>query len=73
MTNKQKIFADHVVEEFQSLLDSDTSKAIGEQNFEALNSLVREAIAEHTESIMEQFESVLKNARKDLERRPLEL
>lgn len=73
MGNEQKDTANHVVEKFQELLDSDMNAAIGEHNFEALNSLVREAIAEHTESLIEKFDDVLKQIKAETERRPLEL
>ena len=73
MENDQKDRADRVVETFRSQLDSDINAAIGEHNFDALNSLVREAIAEHTETIIEQLEDVLKQIKADTERRPLEL
>ena len=73
MGKDQKKLAGRVVETFRSQLDSDMNAAIGEHNFDALNSLVREAIAEHTETIIEQLEDVLKQIKADTERRPLEL
>lgn len=73
MENDQKDKADRVVETFRSQLDSDMNAAIGEHNFDALNSLVREAIAEHTETIIEQLEDLVEQIKAETERRPLEL
>ncbi|MDH5354923.1 MAG: hypothetical protein OEY09_10815 [Gammaproteobacteria bacterium] len=73
MDNEQKDIADRVVKTFRSQLDSDINAAIGEHNFDALNSLVREAIAENAESIIDQLGDLLKQIKAETERRPLEL
>ena len=69
-----KSLAGEVVESFQSLLDSETREAVGEHNFHALHGMVREAIAEQSEVILDQLEQTLKQIRSErVERRPLEL
>ncbi len=73
MGKEQKELARHVVDKFQALLDNETKDSIGEHNFEDLNSLICDALSEHSESIIERLENVIKQIRLELERRPLEL
>ncbi len=63
-----------VVESFRALLDNATRETIGEQRFQALEGMVREAIAEQSEAILQRLDRDLKQLRSELvERRPFEL
>ena len=74
MTSDPKRLAREVTESFKSLLDSEVQDAVGENQFLALQGMVREAIAEHSEAIVERLEQDLKQLRSEMvERRPLEL
>lgn len=73
MSNQQKILASQVVEKFQSLLNVEIKNSIGEHNFEALNSLVRDAITDHSEASLDRLEDMIKQMRAELDKRPLEL
>ncbi|MFZ9039618.1 MAG: hypothetical protein ACO3DT_16355 [Gammaproteobacteria bacterium] len=74
MTSDPKRIALDVTESFKSLLGSEAQDAIGEHQFEALQGMVREAIAEHSDAIVERLEQDLKQIRSEMvERRPLEL
>ena len=74
MANDPGAISREVVESFQTLLDGDAQKAIGEHNFHALQEMVREALAEQSEAIFERMEANLKQLKDDMvERRPLEL
>ena len=74
MGSDSKALASEVVGAFQALLDSDALAAIGEDHFKALHGMIREAIAEQSEAIIEQLERNLNQVKADMvERRPLEL
>ena len=74
LTSDPKRLAREVIESFKSLLDSEVQDAVGENQFLALQSMVREAIAEHSDAIVERLEQDLKQIRTEMvERRPLEL
>ena len=74
MTSDPKRIAREVTESFKSLLDSELQDAVGEHQFQALQGMIREAIAEHSDAIVERLEQDLKQIRTDMvERRPLEL
>lgn len=73
MSNQQKILASQVVEKFKSLLNVEIKNSIGEHNFEALNSLVRDAITDHSEANLNRLEDMIKQMRAELDKRPLEL
>ena len=73
MANEQKALASQVVKTFQALLETDVKNEIGESNFDALDSLICEAIGAHAESIIERLEDVLKQINAELEKRPIEL
>jgi len=73
MSNEQEKLANHVVETFKSMLGNELDQLIGENNFEALNSLIRDAIGEFSETTLGRVEDVLKQLRMEVERRPLEL
>ena len=74
MTSNPKRLALDVTESFKSLLDREVQDAIGENQFQALQGMVREAIAEHSDAIVGRLEQELKQIRSEMvERRPLEL
>ncbi len=74
MTSDPKRIAREVTESFKSLLDSELQEAVGEHQLQALQGMIREAIAEHADAIVERLEQDLKQIRTDMvERRPLEL
>lgn len=74
MGAESKAIARKVVESFQALLDSSACEAVGDNNFHALQGMVREALAEQSEAILERLEHDLKQARSEMvERIPLEL
>lgn len=73
MSNEHEALADQVVETFQSLLDTDIRDAIGNENFTALNEMVREALSEHTAIILGRFDEVIKNLRAEIEKPEIEL
>ena len=74
MSSNPKALASGVVEAFQALLDSNVREAIGENHFLALHGMIREAIAEQSEAMLEQLELNLRQIRSEMvERRPLEL
>ena len=74
MTSDPKRLASEVTDSFKSLLDSEVQDAVGENQFLALQGMVREAIAEHADAIVERLEQDLKQLRSEMvERRPLEL
>ena len=74
MTSDPKRLALDVTESFKSLLDREVQDAIGENQFQALQGMVREAIAEHSDAIVGRLKQELKQIRSEMvERRPLEL
>jgi len=74
MESDPKILASEVIESFKSLLDNEARDALGERQFRALEGMVREAIAEHSDAIVDRLEQDLKTIRSEMvERRPLEL
>ncbi|MCP4283583.1 MAG: hypothetical protein GY792_03900 [Gammaproteobacteria bacterium] len=74
MASDPKLLASEVIESFKSLLDNETRNAVGEHQFHALQGMVREAIAEHSDAIVDRLEQELKTIRSEMvERRPLEL
>ncbi len=74
MSVEPKALADKVVGSFQALLDSDTSEAVGDSNFQALNGMIREAIAEQSQMIIERLLQDLKQIEAEMvERTPMEL
>lgn len=74
MERDPKLLASNVIESFRSLLDSETRDAVGEHQFHALQGMVREAIAEHSDAIVDRLEQDLKIIRSEMvERRSLEL
>jgi hypothetical protein len=74
MTSDPKRLASEVTDSFKSLLDSEVQDAVGENQFLALQGMVREAIAEHADAIVGRLEQDLKQLRSEMvERRPLEL
>ena len=73
MSRKQEEITNHVVQSFQALLDSDVCESIGDQHFEALKGIVSEALAEHSETILEPVEAIIKQLRTEIEKQPIEL
>lgn len=74
MASESKAVASDVVEAFQALLDSDVKEAVGKDHFHALHGMIREAIAEQSEAIIERLERNLSQVKAEMvERRPLEL
>jgi hypothetical protein len=74
MSVEPKALADRVVDTFQALLDSDTREAVGDSNFQALNGMIREAIAEQSQMILERLLQDLKQLESEMvERTPMEL
>ena len=74
MGSESKTLANEVVEAFQGLLDSDVREAVGKEHFHALSGMIREAIAEQSEAILERLERNLSQVKAEMvERRPLEL
>ena len=74
MSSDPTALANGVVDAFQALLDSNVREEIGENHFHALHGMVREAIAEHSEVMLERLESNLSQIRSEMvERRSLEL
>lgn len=74
MDSDPKLLASNVIESFKSLLDTEARDAVGEHQFHALQGMVREAIAEHSDAIVDRLEQDLKTIRSEMvERRPLEL
>ena len=74
MTSDPKRLALDVAESVKSLLGSEVRDAIGENQFQALQGMVREAIAEHSDAIVERLEQDLTQIRSEMvDRRPLEL
>ena len=73
MSNENQAIANQVIEAFQSLLESDVRNAIGDKNFKVLNKIVLEALSEHSEIILERFDSVIKQLRAEVERPSMEL
>lgn len=74
MASDPKILASEVIESFKALLDNEARDAVGEHQFHALQGMLREAIAEHSEALVDRLEQDLKTIRAEMvERRPLEL
>ncbi len=74
MSVESKALANRVVSLFQALLDSNAREAVGDSNFQALQGMVREALAEQSEAILERMEQDLKQTKSEMiDRLPLEL
>ena len=74
MSSDAKAIAKSVVDAFRERLEPELRDRIDEHDFQALQGMVREAIAEHAEAIIERLDQDLKQAKSDMvERRPLEL
>ncbi len=73
MVREQEEIANHVIQSFQALLDSEVCEAIGDQHFKALKDIVSEALAEHSESILERVEAITKQLRTEIEKHSIEL
>lgn len=74
MSIESKALADRVVSSFQDLLDSHAREAVGDSNFHALQVMIREAIAEQSEALLDRLQQNLKQIESEItERTPLEL
>lgn len=74
MSDDAKLRANHVVESFRTHLGDELCEAVGEYGFQALQGMVREALAEQAESIVSRLERDLKELRSEVvERRALEI
>ena len=73
MSRAQEEIANQVVQSFQALLDRDVRESIGEQHFEALKSIVNEALAAHSETILDRGEAITRQLRTEIEKHPIEL
>lgn len=74
MSIDPKLRANQVVESFRAQLGDELCETLGEHCFQALQGMVREALAEQTESIISRLEQDLKELRAELvERRALEI
>jgi len=69
-----KALADKVVGSFQALLNSNSREVVGDSNFQALNGMIREALAEQSQVILERLRQDLKQIEGEMvERTPMEL
>jgi hypothetical protein len=73
MSRKQEEIANHVIQSFQALLDSEVRESIGDQHFEALNGIVCEALAEYSETILKRIEDITRQLRTEIEKQSIEL
>lgn len=74
MSTDPKTIAESVVDAFRERLEPELRDRIDDHHFTALHGMVREAIAEHAEAIVERLDQDLKQVKSDMvERRPLEL
>jgi len=74
MSVDSKQRANQVVQSFRAQLGDELCETLGEHCFHALQGMVREALAEQTESIIARLEQDLKELRSELvERRALEI
>jgi len=74
MSIESKALADRVVSSFQDLLDGHAREAVGDSNFHALQVMIREAIAQQSEALLDRLQQNLKQIESEItERTPLEL
>ena len=74
MSNDPKTLAESVVDAFRGRLEPELRDKLNEHHFHALQGMVREAIAEHAEAVIERMDQDLKQTKKEMvERRPIEL
>ena len=74
MSTDPKTIAESVVDAFRERLEPALRDSIDDHHFTALQGMVREAISEHAEAIVERLDQDLKQVKSDMvERRPLEL
>ena len=73
MSREQEEIANHVIQSFQDLLGNDVCESIGDQHFEALKDIVSEALAEHSETILERVEAITRQLRTEIEKHSIEL
>ena len=74
MSVESKALADKVVSSFQNLLDSNAREAVGESNFHALHVMIRAAISEQSEALLDRLQQNLKQIESEIvDRTPLEL
>ena len=74
MDGESKKRADDVVESFRAKLDEKALSAVGEHQFHALRDMVRQALAEQSEAIIERLQRDLAEMKSEMvERRALEI
>lgn len=74
MSDDPKLRANEVVESFRAQLGDELCETLGEHCFHALQGMIREALAEQSESIIARVEQNLKELRAEaVERRALEI
>ncbi len=73
MNNSTQSLADQVVDKFRSMLDDAARTAVGNEHFNALRDMVREALSEHSEMILAQLDGVIRQLRAEIDRPDLEL
>ena len=74
MIDDPKLRATQVVDSFRAQLGDELCETLGDHCFHALQGMVREALAEQSESIIARLEKDLKDLRSELvERRALEI
>lgn len=74
MSSDPKTLAESLVDAFRERLEPELCDKLNEHHFHALQGMVREAIAEHAEAIIERMDQDLKRTKTEMvERRPIEL
>lgn len=74
MNGEAGALAQQVVRSFRETLDASVQESIAEHQFEALSQMVREALAERSDAILDRLDDDLKRIRAEMvERRPLEI
>jgi len=74
MSVESKALADKVVSSFQNLLDGNAREAVGDSNFHALHVMIRAAISEQSEALLDRLQQNLKQIESEIvDRTPLEL
>ena len=74
MAKEPRELANDVIDAFADRIGEELTSSLGESNLHALHGMVREAIAEQSDAMLDRLEDELKQLRNDMvERRPLEL
>ncbi|MES9870709.1 MAG: hypothetical protein ABW153_05390 [Sedimenticola sp.] len=73
MTNSLTQHSKDVVDHFKTVIGPEVSHQISDSQFEELELMVRSAIAEELEQVTEEFDDTVKEIRRQIEKRELEL